>query len=189
MTAASRMHPALAWGLAGTVLASAWALWWPKTGYDGEVSGAAVHGSASVLPAPAALVASVAAKTNAGASIDEPRLLSPASRDPFNPAPPPVPAEVTRAAAQAAKNEPAQPLAPPASVAPPMNHRIVGRFLSPDGQRLVFLQDGAQTVVAAPGVVLSSGFTVDTVTPRELRLRHPLAGQAVALPMPDDNAP
>jgi hypothetical protein len=70
-----------------------------------------------------------------------------------------------------------------------MNHRIVGRFLSPDGQRLVFLQDGAQAVVAASGAVLSSGYIVDSVTPRELRLRHPLAGQAVALPMPDDNAP
>ncbi len=82
-----------------------------------------------------------------------------------------------------------QPLAPVAPVAPPMNHRIVGRFVSPDGQRMVFLQDGPQTVLAVSGAVLSSGYAVDAVTPRELRLRHPMAVQAVSMPMPDDNAP
>jgi hypothetical protein len=70
-----------------------------------------------------------------------------------------------------------------------MNHRLVGRFQSPEGQWLVFLQDGAQTVVAAPGVTLSSGYAVESVTAKEVRLRHPLADQPLSLPLPEDNAP
>lgn len=192
MTARSKMNPALTWSLAGTVLASAWALWWPNVSDDSAARGAVARRSANVLPAPvpsAGMASEAAASPNALVANDGPRLLSPASRDPFHPAPAPVSAEVTRATAKATKNEPMQPLAPVAPVAPPMNHRIVGRFVSPDGQRMVFLQDGPQTVLAVSGAVLSSGYAVDAVTPRELRLRHPMAGQAVSMPMPDDNAP
>jgi hypothetical protein len=157
MTTTSRLHPALAWGLAGSVLASAWALWWPKAGNEGEAGRVVSRAALSMPSAPSASasVAPVAAtRPNADASVEDPRLLSPASRDPFNPAPPPMPADVGQATAQAAKNEPAPPPAPPAPVAPAMNHSIV-----------------------------------EAVTPREVRLRHPLAAQAVALPVPDDNAP
>jgi hypothetical protein len=70
-----------------------------------------------------------------------------------------------------------------------MNHRIVGRFLSPEGQWLVFLQDGAQTVQATTGLTLSSGWAVESITARELHLRHPQAEQAVSLPLPADNSP
>ena len=70
-----------------------------------------------------------------------------------------------------------------------MEHRVIGRFRSPDGQQMVFLQDGAQTVTAAPGLTLSSGYVVESITARELRLRHPLAEQTVSLPLPHDNAP
>lgn len=75
-----------------------------------------------------------------------------------------------------------------------MTHRVVGRFQSPDGQWLVFLQDGSlqdgsQTVTAAPGLALASGYVVESITPGEIRLRHPLAEQAVSLPLPTENAP
>ena len=70
-----------------------------------------------------------------------------------------------------------------------MNHRVMGRFMSPGGQQMVFLQDGTQAVLAAPGVVLASGYVVEAVTAREVKLRHPQAEQAVSLPMPEDNAP
>jgi hypothetical protein len=70
-----------------------------------------------------------------------------------------------------------------------MGHRIIGRFQSPEGQWLLFLQDGAQSVLAAAGVTLSSGYAVESVTATEVRLRHPLAEQAVSLPLPEDNAP
>lgn len=70
-----------------------------------------------------------------------------------------------------------------------MNHRVVGRFQSPDGQWSVFLQDGAQAVQAAPGLALSSGYVIEALGPRELRLRHPLAEQAVSLALPEDTAP
>lgn len=68
-----------------------------------------------------------------------------------------------------------------------MNHRVVGRFQSPEGAWLVFVQDGERAVPAAPGLSLASGWVVESVTAREVRLRHPQAEQAVSLPVPGDN--
>jgi hypothetical protein len=65
-----------------------------------------------------------------------------------------------------------------------MNHMVIGRFLSPEGQRLVFLQDGNQTVIAGAGVALSTGYVIETVTAKEVRLRHPLADQAISILLP-----
>ena len=92
-----------------------------------------------------------------------------------------------KAIAEPVRAEPA-PALPPPPAPPPMNHRIVGRFQSPEGKWLVFLQDGANTVQAQPGATLSSGYVVESVT-KEIRLRHPLADEAASLPLPEDKAP
>lgn len=68
-----------------------------------------------------------------------------------------------------------------------MEHRVIGRFRSPEGGWLVFVQDGDRALPAAAGLALASGWVVESVTSSELRLRHPLAEQAVSLPVPGDN--
>lgn len=186
-SAAPRLHRTLIWVLAGSLLASAWALWWPSE------SAAVVQSNVPELPkrtAPSTsgpLGESVSAVSSPVAASSEQPTLSPPSRDPFNVEPAALPeAQVKIAPAPAHEERAPTPQAP---TAPPMNHAVIGRFLSPEGQRLVFLQDGAQTVVAEPGVTLASGYVIETVTAKEVRLRHLLAEQAVSLPLPVDNAP
>ncbi|MCD2345006.1 hypothetical protein LRH25_32310 [Ideonella azotifigens] len=70
-----------------------------------------------------------------------------------------------------------------------MTHRVLGRFAGPDGARLLFVQDGQQAVVAAPGVELSSGYRIEAITATEIRLRHPLLMPTVSLPLPAEAAP
>jgi len=65
----------------------------------------------------------------------------------------------------------------------------MGRMLSPEGKWMVFLQDGAQIVQASEGLTLPNGYVVESVTAKEVRLRHPLMDQPVSLPVPEDNAP
>ena len=188
--ASQRPHPSLLAGLAATLLATAWALWWPDDaatdrGTSPSSTQATGDESGVAKPRPPSVTASAAVTT----ATEDPPLLSAASRDPFFPAPPPAPAAPAKATpTEPSRAEPSPPPAP-APAPPPMNHRILGRFQSPEGQWLVFLQDGAQTVVAAPGVTLSSGYAVESVTAKEVRLRHPLAEQPVSLPLPEDNAP
>ncbi|MBN8486840.1 MAG: hypothetical protein J0M20_03760 [Burkholderiales bacterium] len=70
-----------------------------------------------------------------------------------------------------------------------MNHRVIGRFRSPEGQWFVFLQDGANSLHATPGVALSSGYVVESISAAEVRLRHSLAEQLVSLPLADAGVP
>jgi hypothetical protein len=195
-----RMRPAVAWGLGASVLASAWALWWPSEEPAQSIShvdtspraaqpAPTEHRLAALAPtAAASSILAAAAPTSASSASSEPSTLSPAVRDPFHPAPPPPsPAEAAKAAAEAARSQQAAALPPPPPP-PPMNHVVVGRFQSPDGQHLVFVQDKTQAVIAAPGVELSTGYVIEAVTPQEIRLRHPLVEQAVSLPLRDDNA-
>jgi len=188
-----RLNPALGWALLASLLATGWALWWPS---EPLVQPASTE--AATPPARAATtVATATPQPEAGSAAVTPRLatdvgdapmLSPASRDPFNPAPPPAPPAPAKTLPEPVRSEPTTP-PPPAPTAPPMNHRVVGRFQTPEGQWLIFLQDGNQTVAAAPGVALGTGYVVESVTPSEIQLRHPLAQQPVSLPLPTDNAP
>jgi len=181
--ASPRLNPALGWGLVTTLLATGWALWWPGEAPSDHEPRQALAASA----APASRSPSASSATGA-ATPDDPPTLSPSARDPFFPAPVPAPIPETKPTPEPARAEAAPP-PPPPPAPPPMTHRVIGRFQSPEGQWLVFLQDGAHTVVAAPGVTLASGYAVESVTAKEVRLRHPLAEQAVSLPLPEDNSP
>lgn len=190
--ASPRMRPAVAWGLVASLLASAWALWWPSEPVMPPPSPSTEPPNA-VKPALAVQTQqSVAAPVRVGSASSaegsgEPPTLSAAARDPFNATPPPPAPTPQQSKAASSPAEVAPPAPPPPP--PPMNHRVMGRFMSPGGQQMVFLQDGTQAVLAAPGAVLASGYVVEAVAAREVKLRHPLAEQAVSLPMPEDNAP
>jgi len=187
-----RLNPALGWALLASLLATGWALWWPS---EPLVQPASTD--AATPPARAAATAASAAEqpkarsaaltSRIAADLGDAPMLSPASRDPFNRAPPPAPPAPAKTLPEPVRSEPTPP--PPAPTAPPMNHRVVGRFQTPEGQWLVFLQDGNRTVPAASGVALATGYVVESVTPREIQLRHPLAQQPVSVPLPTDNAP
>jgi hypothetical protein len=192
MTQRRSLHPALVWTLVVSVLASAWALWWPQ-GEDAAREQQRASGPEMAVPASRGGLAprdvNEQAEPSASplqSSSDNSTLavLSPAERDPFNSTPPP-PAQ-GKAVVTAPQAAPAAPPAPPPA-SPPMNHRVVGRFQSPAGAWLVFVQDGERAVPAAPGLALTSGWVVESVTARELRLRHPQVEQPVSLQVPGDN--
>lgn len=44
---------------------------------------------------------------------------------------------------------------------------------NPDGQVMTYVTDSASTVQAVPGVTLSSGYVIDAITAREVKLIYP----------------
>jgi hypothetical protein len=193
MTQRRSLHPALAWTLVVSMLASMWALWWPQ-GDDVACEQQRVSDSEMAVPAARGGPASAHMNEQVKPSASPPQssneestlaVLSPAERDPFNSTPvaPPAQDKAVVAALQAAPAAPPPP--PPAP--PPMNHRVVGRFQTPEGAWLVLVQDGERAVPAVPGLALASGWVVESVTARELRLRHSRVEQAESLPVPGDN--
>lgn len=84
--------------------------------------------------------------------------LSP-ERDPFAPpAPPPAPAPPPVPAVPAAAPPPPPP-APP----PPFNARYVAQLLTPAGERLLYLRDGEQLIIAQAGVALPGGYVIEAL--------------------------
>ena len=66
------------------------------------------------------------------------------------------------------------PLAPaPTPQAPPMTHRYFGSMQDPDGVTRYYLTDGERAVAARDGALLSSGYVVEAVNEREIRLAYP----------------
>lgn len=197
MTKGRRVRPPLAWGLAGSVLASALALWWPQA-IDGErqnerklsmsgKTGAESVPTASRWPARAALVYKAEAGGEQSTHGELAAPLSPAERDPFyaepsRPAASPVSPALIHATPVAATST-----SPPAPPQPPqMAHRVMGRFQSPDGAWLTFVQDGELAVLASAGLQLATGWVVESLTEDELRLSHARAEQTIVLPISRD---
>jgi hypothetical protein len=82
---------------------------------------------------------------------------------------------------------------PPAPVQPPppvLAYTFLGRLRSPTGDRLVLLSDGLDSVVAADGVALGNGYTVERVTADAVWVLHAeLVGlrQHITLPAASDS--
>ena len=79
----------------------------------------------------------------------------------------------------------------PAPVQPPppaLAYAYLGRLHSPTGQRLVLLSDGSDSVLAAEGVALGNGYTVERVTADAVWVLHAKLGlrQHIALPAASD---
>lgn len=187
----AQLRPGLIGLLLVSLLASAWALWWPLEevyqALHGEPSLAAAAGSASAAARGTALVSSSPSLVDRARHANGPTVLSEATRDPFH-ADQPKSAELSQPAPEPERQERTLPLPPPVA-APPMEHRVIGAFTTPEGERLVVLQDDAHSVVAASGVTMSSGYVIEGVTNHEVRLRHPLANQPVNLSIPLGGAP
>lgn len=93
-------------------------------------------------------------------------------QDPFNPFPPPPPPEPVQPPPPALI-APIEPTPEEAPQPPPMAHRFFGSMRNPDGQLMTYVTDGASTVQAMPGVTLSSGYVIDAITEREVKLIYP----------------
>lgn len=168
------VKPVLAWGLGCTLLASAWALWWPQPAQP-----------VVALSRPQASAAAASMPGNSSLPAQWPQLvLAPAQADPFaadNMATPtaqppvqPVPLPVVATVA-------------PAPVAPSTAYRFLGRMAGPSGQQLVYLSNGAQDVPVAPGSKLDDGFVVSSVGEKAIVLVHAETGTKLELAVPAVN--
>jgi len=166
-------RPLLWWALGAAVALSAWALLSPPSAPPALVqpaeSRAAQTPSSSDEPEtrPAALAAATVDLFTAP-SITVPTLPVPA-------APPQAPAALI------AVSQIQTPLAPP----PPAPPSFAGRMVGPGGERLVFLRDGADLQVAVVGQSTRTGYRVEAITERSVRLVQPAFDQAVDVAIPD----
>lgn len=190
---ARHLHPALLATLVVSLLASAWAWWWPS---PPPPSAARAALPAPRVPSPTLSNAAQPAQAHGPGSplpneSAEPEMFSAATSDPFQRSPLALVALPTESTQEHASAKQLPPRPPPAALAPappPMNHRWLGRFQSPEGKWLVLLQDAEQATPVSPGMVLSSGWVVEAVTAQAVQLLHPAGGQSVWLPMPESNA-
>jgi len=166
---APRFRSHLGWALLSSVMAAAWALWWPE---PVKVADAAELLAATAMTREPAL----GARPEAVATLRE------SLADPFFPITAPA-AESSALPASGASWADSMPAAA-AALPPPAPPRIAGVFTGPEGEKSVFLNDGAQLLPAKPGLVLSSGYQLEAIGLRELRLRHPAASEPLMLPMP-----
>jgi len=170
----------LQWTLAGTVMLSLAALWWPEP----AVTMARVDPSA----APLELRPHVASPSSPGRLPAElPRQsFELAEFDPFTgmppPAPPaPMPVEIVKAA-----EAPPPPLPPP----PPVPYRYLGRMTDPGGTQRTFVGNDTTMIPIERGTVLDGGYVVDAIGADAIRLRYPPTGTQVdiAVPPPEEEA-
>jgi hypothetical protein len=184
--------------LAIAVAASGWVLW---------TSPEPMKGSA----APALKLRPVGAlQTLASGAPLEDELLTEATRGRTNPFARPAPWDdaSTKAASSAQTYPPTLPTAspptlePPAPPAPPPP-TLAGKMMSPNGDWVIYLRDGAVIASASLGLVLPSGYTVDRLEPKvaegppdrpsprewSLRLTHPLRDEPVILRVQDGGSP
>ena len=75
------------------------------------------------------------------------------------------------------------PALAPAS-APPVSYRYLGTFVGPGGQPLVFVANGESHQEIRAGSPLADGYTVESIGPAVIRLRHPLLDGLAEIPMP-----
>lgn len=118
--------------------------------------------------------------------------LAPALVDVFAVPPDGRPHALKTAAQAPAVTAPAPLAAPVMAAAPPVPSapRLAGRVLTPEGQLIVYLRDGEQTLLAAAGTTLPSGYVVEAVlsdvgtqsaAAGRVRLLHAATGQRVSL--------
>lgn len=166
------ISPPIAWVLGGSLLASAWALWWP----DGSP---AVH----PMPVSVAVVAGVNEAPVQQSGVLPTTLpkveLVPAEFDPFVGVVPKEPPPAKPAAAP-----PPQYVPPPPVVVPTQTYRFLGKLASPDGKLLVYLTNGMSEVVVGEGTRLDDGFVVDSIQSDAVFLVHPVSGTRAQIAIP-----
>lgn len=84
-----------------------------------------------------------------------------------------------------AQSESQRPGPAPASAgAPPVHYRYLGSFVGTGGQPLVFVANGESHQEVRTGSPLADGYTVESIGPDVIRLRHPLLDTLAEIPIP-----
>lgn len=167
----------LRWALASALLASAWALWWPRSDFE-ATSDTLVRTQGTATPEPRRTPHDVTGGSGPRDDDGRDAEISAADRDPFFPEqmpnrpPEPLSVPVARTTVLAVE---APPVAAVLPAAPAMNHRVLGTFRDPEGTPWVFLQDGQGVVPARAGMALSSGWRVEAMSTQAITLSHPHA--------------
>jgi hypothetical protein len=181
------MRPALRWGLAGTVVLSALAWWWPRATPAVVQAAARVEGRTA---------ADVGIRTSTAATDANPASLpstiaswqiEPARRDLFAPVvPPPPPAAKAPVLPVVAVAAPvvAAPVVPPAPTAPAINLRYLGAMVTPEGKRLVMLARGETTFTVQEGTRLDEGYVVQSIGREAVRLFYAATNTVLDVPIP-----
>lgn len=178
------MRPGLRWGLLGTVILSAVALWWPDAAHD--------PGPGPAVQQPP-VVSNLAASAASLHVVGVPERLAtttfePAAFDPFvgaRPPPPPTPKPV------AAVVVPVVPQALPQAVAPPLSYRYLGQMTDPSGLRQVYLAKTDTAILVAVGTRLEEGYVVESIGQDGVRLHYPPLDAHAVIPVPtaQDSSP
>lgn len=160
------LRPTLLWPLALTLLAVAWALWWPQPPVPVETP-------------PIATKAATQASSKPWTLPERPAWTA-AGFDPFEGMP--VAPLARPAEAQPPDVSPSAPaLAPPA--APPLSYRYLGRMQAPGGQVQVYLARGERELSVSVGTVLEEGYVVEAISDDAVLLRYPPLNQVARIPI------
>jgi hypothetical protein len=178
------VRPALRWGLTGTVVLSALALWWPRAAPTVVQAATRAEGR----PGAEIGVRSAAAAPDIGAlpSAIPPWQVEPAKRDLFAPVipPPPNAAKAPPPVVTVAAPVVAATVAPPAPTAPAINLRYLGAMVTPEGKQLVMLARGETTLTVQEGTRLDEGYVVQSIGREAVRLFYAATNTVLDVPIP-----
>jgi hypothetical protein len=175
---------ALRWGLAGTVVLSALALWWPRAAPTVVQAAARAEGRTGeyVASRPGAASPDAVALPSTIPAWQ----IEPAKRDVFAavvPPPPPV-AKAPPPVAPVVAPVVAAPVAPPAPTAPAINLRYLGAMVTPEGKQLVMLARGETTLTVQEGTRLDEGYVVQSIGREAVRLFYAANNTVLDVPIP-----
>lgn len=185
-----KVRPQLAGLLLAVLLVSGWALWVPEKPLaiiEATVQATGERAGDGFLPpsVPRPHQDGRAPSTDHHVTAERSEF-EPALRDPFSAEPREVEAPRSRSTVVAGPAIPVTPIQPslqPASVAPPVP-RYLGQFLTPQGEWLVLLLDGATTTAAQPGTRLPSGWQVAALEPGRVQLVIPESSSSATVELP-----
>lgn len=80
--------------------------------------------------------------------------------------------------------EPLQASAPVDTTAPPLGYRYLGSFVASGGPFLAYIANGDFHHEIRTGSELPDGYTVESIGPDAIRLRHPRLDRLAEIPMP-----
>ena len=176
----STVRRGLWWTLAGVGAISAWSV--VKMPLAGGAQGSVVEPIVREHSTSGAVGATDSPVTALPATVDR-EVVTVAERDPFaDIANPPAPSVAP--ATPVVKPFVGPPLPPPP---PPMTHRFFGAMRTPEGSMLVYLTDSDEQAPAKVGQALRSGYVVEAVTEREIKLVYPPLDHHTSVPVPPDS--
>jgi hypothetical protein len=183
------MRRSLMWALGATAISSLAAVWTAQTPQLISAIEPRIREHQDSLGIAASPVPVAAAAAAAPLPAELPQFaIDPAKRDIF----------ASSYAAAASPVEPVKPSSPspvskaavvPLPEAPQPNARFMGRLISPDGERFVYLMRGDEAVMVSVGQQLSDGYVIESIGTEGVTMRYPPLDVSVVVPIPSASSP